>query len=154
MATAGTIELIPKEVEAVKERARSARRIQFFAILFFVISAAAGGLLFYYQQIQAQDLETVQNEAARHEATIADFSDIETKIVGLQDRTTAIPQIFAKREYFSTALVAVEISRPSGVDVTGMTIKRNDSEVTINGESKSYSSLASFLDNLISPQRG
>jgi len=154
MATAGTIELIPKEVEAVKERARSARRFQLFAILFFVVSAAVGGLLFYYRQTRAQDLETVQAEAGRHEAAIADLSDIETKIIGLQDRTTAIPRIFAERDYFSTALVAVEISRPLNVDVTGITMERGDSEVAINGETASYSSLAAFLDNLVSSQRG
>lgn len=154
MATAGTIELIPKEVEAVKERARSARRFQLFAILFFIVSAAVGGLLFYYRQTRAQDLETVQAEVGRHEAAIADLSDIETKVILLRDRTTAIPKIFAERDYLSTALVAVEISRPSNVDVTGMTMERDDTEVAINGETASYSSLADFLDNLVSPQRG
>ena len=142
MATTGAIELIPKEIEAGKARAAQTRLFQLGAILFFIVAVVISGLLFFYQQILAQDLGTVETEAARQEATIGDLADIETKVVSLQDRAAAIPNIFSERDYFSVSLSALAASKPSGVDMTGLSMQEGEREVTVNGETLNYNLLS------------
>jgi len=154
MATTGAIELIPKEIEAGKARAAQTRLFQLGAILFFIVAVVISGLLFFYQQILAQDLGTVETEAARQEATIGDLADIETKVVSLQDRAAAIPNIFSERDYFSVSLSALAASKPSGVDMTGLSMQEGEREVTVNGETLNYNLLSQFLNNLTDPNLG
>jgi len=154
MATTGAIELIPKEVEAGKARAVQTRFFQLGAILFFIVAAAITGILLFYRQILAQDLDTVETEAARQEATIADLADVETKVISLQDRAIAIPNLFSERNYFSVALSALSVSKPSGVDMTGLSMKTDERELTVNGETLNYNLLSQFLDNLTDPKLG
>ena len=154
MATKGAIELIPKEVTAVKERAKISHRFLVFSIVFFVLSLATSSALLFYKQDRTSHLESVEEETALQGAGIAQFADIEKKVLGLGAKSSAIPQILSQRDYFSVVLSSVKNSRPSGVVVTGLAMSEDETEVTINGETFNYSELANFLDNLVGSGKG
>jgi hypothetical protein len=61
----------------------------------------------------------------------------------------------AQRDYFSIALAAVVgASQPANLKVTGVTIQKDNVLITINGETASYVTLASFLQNLVDDSKG
>lgn len=154
MATKGAIELIPKEVAAVKERAKISRRFLVLSVVFFVLSLATSSALLFYKQDRASHLESVEEEAALQGADVAQFAGIEKKVLGLGAKSSAIPQTLSQRDYFSVVLSSVKNSQPSGVAVTGLAMSEDETEVTINGETFNYSELANFLDNLIGSGKG
>lgn len=154
MATKEAIELIPKEVTAVKERAKISRRFLVLSVVFFVLSLATSSALLFYKQDRTSHLESVEKEAALQGADVIQFADIEKKVLGLGAKSSAIPQILSQRDYFSVVFSSVKNSQPLGVVVTGLAMSEDETEVTINGETFNYSELASFLDNLIGSGKG
>lgn len=154
MATKGTIELIPKEIAQAKTRATLLTRIRIISFGIFFISLVALGAIFYYRQTQLSVLEGVETEAFDEEAKIAQYADIEEKTLGLEAKSSAIPQLVSDRNYHSVALAAVEASRPSGIVVAGLVTSSEKTDIDINGSTFSYSQLANFLDNLIDTSKG
>lgn len=154
MATKGTIELIPKEIAQAKARAALLSRIKLISFGIFFVSLVAFGAIFYYRQTQLSQLEGVEAEAAVEEEKIAQYAEIEEKILGLEAKSSTIPQLVSERDYLSVALAAVEASRPSGIKVTGLTVSSEETDIDINGSTFSYSELAKFLDNLIAAAKG
>lgn len=154
MATKGAIELIPKEVTAVKERAKTSRRFLVFSIVFFVLSLVTSSTLLFYKQDRISYLESVEEEVALQGTDVAQFADIEKKVLGLEAKSSVIPQILSQRDYFSVVLSSVKNSQPSKVVVTGLAMSEDETEVTINGETFNYSELANFLDNLVGSGKG
>ncbi|MDP1710379.1 MAG: PilN domain-containing protein, partial [candidate division WWE3 bacterium] len=99
-------------------------------------------------------LNNLKQESSKQEAQIAQFAEIEFKVLGLSDKSAALTTILAQRDYFSLGLSAVIASLPSNLKVTGFDAQKDKDTVTINGETSSYVTLASFLQNLVDTGKG
>lgn len=149
-----SIELIPKEVEAAKERGKLINRLRLAVLGVFVLSAAASGGLFAFARMQVSRLETVEQEASEQEVQVAQFSSTEKKVLSLNAKSSALLQILTEREYFSVLLSSVEKSRPTGLKVAGLSAEAGQSVATIFGETLSYNQLATFLEDLVKSDKG
>lgn len=149
------IELIPKEIEAAKARESLVRRFRLAGVIFFLFALLVFGGLFAFSWTLSTQLTELGQDAAVEEAQIAQFAEIESKVLGLTDKSAALTKILTTRDYFSIALSAVSISRPSNLRVTGIITAQTDKNViTINGETPSYVTLANFLQNLVDSKKG
>ena len=154
MAEKKEIELIPKEIEAAKARESLVRNFRRIGIGFFLFSLLAFGGIFAFSWSLSTKFSELEQDAATEEAQIAQFAEIESKVLGLTNKSSALRQILTNRDYFSIALAAVSDSRPSNLRVTGITAQTDKNVVTINGETVSYVNLAAFLQNLLDPEKG
>ncbi|MEX0587472.1 MAG: hypothetical protein WD940_01280 [Patescibacteria group bacterium] len=148
------IELIPKEIEAAKTRESLVRKFRLGTIFFFLVSLLAFGGIFAFSWTLSSRLTELEQDAAVEETQIAQFSEIESQVLGLADKSAALNKILAERDYFSIALSATEASRPSNLRVAGLTVQKDKDTVTINGETQTYVILAAFLQNLVDPAKG
>ncbi|GEM_PF-6228152 len=154
MAEKSTIELIPKEVETARKKEVFLRRLRWGGWGFFIFAILISGTLFAFSWNLSTKLSGLKQESAQKVAQIAQFADLEKKILGLANKSAAVTRILSQRDYFSTALAAIEASRPASLKVSGTTIEKDKTLVTIIGETTSYVSLAAFLQNLTDPSRG
>jgi Tfp pilus assembly protein PilN len=154
MAERREIELIPKEIEAAKSRDTLVRRIRLISFLFFLASLLVSGGIFAFSMNLSTKLADLEEESARQIAQISQFAGIEAKVLGLEDKSSALTKILTQRDYFSIASAAVETSRPVNLKVTGVTIQKDSTSITINGETASYVTLAAFLQNLVDETKG
>jgi len=155
MAERKEIELIPKEIEAAKSKDTLVRRVRLFGFLFFIVSLLIFGGIFAFRLSLATKLAGLEEDSAREVAGIAQFAEVEAKVLGLENKSSALAKILAQRDYFSIALAAVVgASQPANLKVTGVTIQKDNVLITINGETASYVTLASFLQNLVDDSKG
>lgn len=154
MAEKSTIELIPKEVEAARGREVLVHRLRLYGFGFFILSILISGGLFALSWSTSAQLDNFKQESAQQVAQIAQFADLEEKVIGLTDKSAALTRVLSQRNYFSIALEAIEKSRPATLKVNGSTLERDKDTVTITGETASYINLAAFLQNLVDPERG
>uniref|UniRef100_A0A832E0L1 PilN domain-containing protein n=1 Tax=candidate division WWE3 bacterium TaxID=2053526 RepID=A0A832E0L1_UNCKA len=154
MAERKEIELIPKEIEAAKSREARLRQIRLAGFGFFLLSFLIAGGIFAFSWSLSTQLKDLQQESAKQVAQIAQFADVESKVLGLADKSLALTEILTQRDYFSIAVEAVEASRPAELKVTGLTIQKDKTLITINGETANYIVLAAFLQNLLDIQKG
>jgi Tfp pilus assembly protein PilN len=154
MAEKSTIELIPKEVEAARGRDILLRRLRLYGFGFFAFSILASGGLFAFSWVTSTKLDNLKQESAQQVAQIAQFADIEKKILGLADKSAAFTKVLSQRDYFSIVLAAIETSRPANLNVNGSAMERDKTLITITGETASYVNLAAFLQNLTDPDKG
>ncbi|HLD96315.1 MAG TPA: PilN domain-containing protein [Patescibacteria group bacterium] len=148
------IELIPKEIEAAKSKDTLVRRVRLFGFLFFLVSLTIFGGIFAFRLSLATRLAGLEEDSAREVASIAQFAEVESKVLGLENKSAALTKILAQRDYFSSVLAAVAASQPANLKVTGVTIQKDSVLITINGETASYVTLASFLQNLVDDGKG
>ena len=125
-----------------------------FIFLFFIVSLLIFGGIFAFRLSLAPKLAGLEEDSAQEVAGIAQFAEIEAKVLGLENKSSALTKILAQRDYFSVVLAAVEPSRPANLKVTGVTIQKDNVLITINGETASYVTLASFLQNLVDDGKG
>lgn len=154
MAEKSTIELIPQEVEAARGRGLLLRRLRLYGFGFFALSILVSGGLFAFSWSISTKLENLKQESIQQATQIAQFADLEKKVLGLADKSAASTKIFSQRDYFSIVLATIEGSRPANLKVNGATTERDVASVTINGETVSYINLAAFLQNLTDPNKG
>lgn len=148
------IELIPKEIETAKAREGLSRRFRVASLVFFLISLFAFGGFSAFSLILSTRLNELKQESAAEETQIAQLVEIESKVLGLVNKSAALNQILAQRDHFSISLAAVESSRPSNLRVTGLTVQKDETKTTISGETVSYVTLAAFLQNLVDKDKG
>jgi hypothetical protein len=149
------IELIPKEIEAAKSKDTLERRVRLFGFLFFIVSLLIFGGIFAFRLSLATKLSGLEEDSAKEVAGITQFAEVEAKVLGLENKSSALTKILAQRDYFSIALAAVVgASQPANLKVTGVTIQKDNVLITINGETASYVTLASFLQNLVDDSKG
>lgn len=148
------IELIPKEVEAAKGREVLLKRLRLFSFGFFLLCFLIAGGIFGFSWTLSTQLNNLKQESSKQEAQIAQFAEVEFKVLGLSDKSAALSTILTQRDYFSLGLSAVNASRPSNLRVTGFDVQKDKDIVTINGETSSYVVLATFMQNLVDPNKG
>jgi len=153
MAEKHRIELIPKEVRAVKTRTLLIRSLRLggFVLLGAVVLVTVG--LLAAVQAQTAALEDVQQQVAVEEAKLADLSEVEAKVTGLAAKSAVVGYVFEHRKYYSLLLEALSKSTPDGVTVTGLSVSQGD-EIGLTGEVMSYTHLANFLRDLVDPEKG
>ncbi len=149
-----TIELIPKEVESAKGREVLLKRLRLSSFGFFLFCFLIAGGIFGFSWTLSTQLSNLKQESSKQEAQIAQFAEVEFKVLGLSDKSAALSTILTQRDYFSLGLSAVSASQPSNLKVTGFDAQKDKDIVTINGETTSYVTLASFLQNLVDADKG
>src|SRR3990170_4234093 len=126
------IELIPKEIEAAKSKDTLVRRVRLFGFLFFLVSLTIFGGIFAFRLSLATRLDGLEEASAREVASIAQFAEVESKVLGLENKSAALTKILAQRDYFSSVLAAVAASQPANLKVTGVTIQKDSGVITNN----------------------
>ena len=148
------IELIPKEIEAAKGQEVLLRKFRLVSFGFFFLTLLIFGGIFAYRLSLSAQLDNLKQQSASEVAKIAQYADVESKVLGLTYKSSAVDKILSQREHFSIALAAVSASQPSGLKVTGVDVTRGENTATIKGESANYVILAAFLRNLVDSGKG
>ncbi|OGC44486.1 hypothetical protein A2V54_01120 [candidate division WWE3 bacterium RBG_19FT_COMBO_53_11] len=148
------IELIPKEIEAAKVQEVLLRRFRLASFGFFLLTLLIFGGIFAFRLSLTAQLDNLKQQSASEKAKIAQYADVESKVLGLEYKSSSVTEILSQREYLSIALSAVSASQPSGLKVTGVDVTRGENTATINGESANYVILAAFLQNLVDKDKG
>ena len=148
------IELIPKEIEAAKGQEVLLRKFRLVSFGFFFLTLLIFGGIFAYRLSLSAQLDNLKKQSASEVAKIAQYADVESKVLGLTYKSSAVDKILSQREHFSIALAAVSASQPSGLKVTGVDVTRGENTATIKGESANYVILAAFLRNLVDSGKG
>jgi hypothetical protein len=148
------IELIPKEIEAAKGQEVLLRKFRLASFGFFFLTLLIFGGIFAYRLSLSAQLDNLKQQSAGEVAKIAQYADVESKVLGLTYKSSAVDKILSQREHFSIALAAVSASQPSGLKVTGVDVTRGENTATIKGESANYVILAAFLQNLVDSGKG
>jgi len=148
------IELIPKEIEAAKGQEVLLRKFRLVSFGFFFLTLLIFGGIFAYRLSLSAQLDNLKQQSASEVAKIAQYADVESKVLGLTYKSSAVDKILSQREHFSIALAAVSASQPSGLKVTGVDVTRGENTATIKGESANYVILAAFLQNLVDSGKG
>ena len=148
------IELIPKEIEAAKERKVLIARLRWAG--FGVLGASLGLSLLLWGGVGIQTTRLTSLEEAVGEQTskVVAFAETEEMVLGLAAKSAVLRKIFTERDYFSLLLEAMEKSTPPGLTVTGLSARRDEARVTISGETLGYVELADFLKNLVNVNLG
>jgi len=154
MVEKSSIELIPKEVESARGKELLLRRLRVWGFGFFILSILISGGILTFSLVNATKLDSLKQESAKQIAQITQSADIESKVLGLSEKSVALTRILSQRDYFSIALATVEKSRPVGLRVKGNTLEAGKTSVVIDGETASYVNLAAFLQNLVSSTKG
>jgi len=148
------IELIPKEIEAAKGQEVLLRKFRLASFGFFFLTLLIFGGIFAFRLSLSAQLDNLKQQSASEVAKIAQYADVESKVLGLTYKSSAVDKILSQREHFSIALAAVSASQPSGLKVTGVDVTRGENTATIKGESANYVILAAFLRNLVDSGKG
>jgi hypothetical protein len=148
------IELIPKEIEAAKIQEVLLRRFRLASFGFFLLTLLIFGGIFAFRLSLTAQLDKLKKQSASEEVKIAQYADVESKVLGLEYKSSAVTEILSQREYLSIALSAVSASQPSGLKVTGISVTRGENAATIKGETANYVILAAFLQNLVDKDKG
>jgi len=148
------IELIPKEIEAAKGQEVLLRKFRLVSFGFFFLTLLIFGGIFAFRLSLSAQLDNLKQQSASEVAKIAQYADVESKVLGLTYKSSAVDKILSQREHFSIALAAVSASQPSGLKVTGVDVTRGENTATIKGESANYVILAAFLRNLVDSGKG
>lgn len=148
------IELIPKEVEATRERERKIRISRLVGFGFLGLSVLILALLLSLIGIQTVTVNSIRRQISEKETRIGELATTEEKVVALTGKSDAMTQIFGGRSYYSILLEALEESIPSGVGVTGFSAGETEATVGLSGETQSYIDLAKFLENLVDSEMG
>ena len=148
------IELIPQEIEAAKGQEVLLRKFRLVSFGFFFLTLLIFGGIFAYRLSLSAQLDNLKQQSASEVAKIAQYADVESKVLGLTYKSSAVDKILSQREHFSIALAAVSASQPSGLKVTGVDVTRGENTATIKGESANYVILAAFLQNLVDSGKG
>ena len=148
------IELIPKEIEAAKGQEVLLRKFRLVSFGFFFLTLLIFGGIFAYRLSLSAQLDNLKKQSVSEVAKIAQYADVESKVLGLTYKSSAVDKILSQREHFSIALAAVSASQPSGLKVTGVDVTRGENTATIKGESANYVILAAFLQNLVDSGKG
>ena len=148
------IELIPQEIEAAKGQEVLLRKFRLVSFGFFFLTLLIFGGIFAYRLSLSAQLDNLKQQSASEVAKIAQYADVESKVLGLTYKSSAVDKILSQREHFSIALAAVSASQPSGLKVTGVDVTRGENTATIKGESANYVILAAFLRNLVDSGKG
>ena len=148
------IELIPQEIEAAKGQEVLLRKFRLVSFGFFFLTLLIFGGIFAYRLSLSAQLDNLKKQSVSEVAKIAQYADVESKVLGLTYKSSAVDKILSQREHFSIALAAVSASQPSGLKVTGVDVTRGENTATIKGESANYVILAAFLQNLVDSGKG
>jgi len=148
------IELIPQEIEAAKGQEVLLRKFRLVSFGFFFLTLLIFGGIFAYRLSLSAQLDNLKKQSVSEVAKIAQYADVESKVLGLTYKSSAVDKILSQREHFSIALAAVSASQPSGLKVTGVDVTRGENTATIKGESANYVILAAFLRNLVDSGKG
>lgn len=154
MAERKEIELIPKEVEATRERERKIRTSRLVGFGFLGLSVLILALLLSLIGAQTVMVSSIRRQISEKEARIGELAATEDKVVALTDKSNAMTQIFSGKSYYSVLLEALQKSIPSGVEVTGVSASETEATVGLSGETQSYIDLAKFLENLVDSAMG
>lgn len=155
------IELIPKELEEARKRGKLLRTSRFVGFGFLGLSILVAVLILSVVGAQTVTRNNLRRQISEKEARVSELSAVEEKVVALADKNTALTQIFSGRSYYSILLEALKKSIPSGVKVIGLSASAElssasqaETVVGLSGETLSYTVLATFLRNLVAPEKG
>lgn len=154
MAEKRAIELIPKEIEAAKGRDVLLKKLRLFGFGFFLLCFLIASGIFAFTLILSTQLNNLKQESSNLEVEIAQFADLESKILGLSAKSAGLSKILVQRDYFSLGLSAAFASISPSLRITGFDIQKDKNIVSINGETSSYLTLAAFLQNLVAADKG
>jgi Tfp pilus assembly protein PilN len=141
-----SINLIPEE-EIVQQRKTKA--VKFSTILAIILLVITGGASYHY----FNETSNLKNEKAQLEGAIASLqndvtslSSVEVDARNLSKKYSALVDIIGGRPHYSLLLQEIRDRTPSGVELSGFTVRGG--KIELLGTAESYFDVASYITNL------
>jgi len=148
------IELIPRELEEARKQEKLLGTARLVGFGFLALSILVIFLILSIVGAQTVMINNLRRQVGEKGARIGELSTVEEKVVGLSNKNIALTQIFGARSYHSILLQALKKSIPAGIRLNGLSASKTEATVGISGETQSYTELATFLKNLVDPEKG
>ena len=147
------INLLPTEVVVRREESAKKKSYNLVAVGFFLVSVVLSLIVSLYSLYLTQSLKGLNTLVKKEEGKINDLKILEQDAIRLEDKSSALTEIFNRKKKFSKLLEVLSLMTPEGVKVTSLSSSSTDS-LQVSGAADSYINISQFLLNILNPEIG
>ncbi len=141
------INLIPQEELYVQSQSKAVKLSTIFVIIFLVIVTAVSGYFVYANSKHNKEIAKVNSDIVALQKEIQSNAEVEIKARNLDQKFTALNQVFNKQVKYSLLLKEIQIRKPDTVGI--QTFDLSSGKLNISGLADNYVSISNYINNLV-----
>lgn len=145
------INILPAELKEVKIREQRKALIVTLSVLMLGIMVLITAGLLLAVVIQKSKIDHANSDLTKTQGNVSSFKDQEALALILKSRIDGVNAILKKEFPQSEAFTLINTITPSDINITSFSVGRT-SEITLQGESSSISSVDTFFNTLVDPK--
>lgn len=141
------INLIPQAELGQQEQVKAVKLSTVISILFLILVAGVAGYFLYLSYQHNQEMKALDTSIGNLRKEIQANSDVEIKARNLDQKYTALQQIFDKQRRYSLLLKELNARKPATVTIQSFDLSSGKSSVS--GLADNYLSISNFISTLV-----